>query len=62
MLTATKIMTAAEVAEHVKLSQRTIQDQSAPRGDLPCFRIGRLVRYSLADVELWLERRREVRQ
>ena len=45
------LMTAAQVAEHTQLNVRTVW-RKARCGELPCYRIGRMVRFKLEDVEL----------
>lgn len=46
-----------EVAEILRLSRRTVI-RMARDGEIPCIRIGRLVRFERADVERWLRQQR----
>jgi hypothetical protein len=54
-----------EAAELLGISERTLWGITAPRGDLPCVRVGldgskreaaRFVRYDVKDVSAWIER------
>jgi excisionase family DNA binding protein len=46
------------VAELLKLSKKSVQ-RLVSRGSLPCYHIGRLVRFAPGDVFRWLEARKE---
>ena len=52
------LLSVQEVAKLLGLSARTVR-RLAARGSLPCYRIGRLVRFALGDVFRWLEARKE---
>ena len=52
------LLSMAEVARLLKLSVKSVHRLVA-RGSLPCYRIGRLVRFAPGDVFRWLEARRE---
>jgi predicted DNA-binding transcriptional regulator AlpA len=57
-LTDDKLLTRAEVQSHFGLSQRFLEI-SAVRGDgPPMVKIGRSVRYLVADLRQWIEARR----
>ncbi len=45
------MMSAREAAEHLGVSVSSIYALAAPAGPIPCYRIGRAVRFSLADIE-----------
>lgn len=45
-----------EAARALGFSERTLWAVSAPRGDLPCVRIGRKVLYKVTDLADFLER------
>lgn len=47
--------TAAEVAEHLAISDATLQRWVADRG-VPVHRIGRTLRFRLSEVDAWVER------
>ena len=53
-----KLMTVQEAAELLGLSERTVWENTAPRGDLPAVRIGRSVRYSKTDLTDFIKRHR----
>ncbi len=48
-LSTTRLLTAAELAPALRLTPRTVL-QMARRGDIPCHRYGRQVRFDLAAV------------
>jgi excisionase family DNA binding protein len=50
-----RLLTAAELAEHLAVPKTWILE-SARSGAMPCVRLGRYVRFDLADVERWLEK------
>jgi excisionase family DNA binding protein len=52
------LLSLAEVAQFLHLSAKSVQ-RLVSRGSLPCYRIGRLVRFSAGDVFRWLEARKE---
>lgn len=52
--------TPQSLAEKLALSERTIRTY-LNRGDIPCYRIGPQRRIDPADVDRWLEQRRERR-
>jgi len=52
------MLSIAEVARLLKLSAKSVRRLVA-RGSLPCYRIGRLVRFAPGDVFRWLEARKE---
>jgi excisionase family DNA binding protein len=52
------LLSIAEVARLLKLSPKRVRRLVA-RGSLPCYRIGRLVRFAPGDVFRWLEARKE---
>lgn len=50
------MITAEEVAKMLGISRSAVYDLAAPRGPIPCVRIGRLcVRFSPADVEAFVQ-------
>ena len=49
-----------EAARLLGVSRKTLFNHTAPRGDkIPAVRIGRVVRYSPAELEQWIARRLE---
>lgn len=49
-----RLLDAAAVAERLSVPKSWVLE-SARNGALPCVRLGRYVRFDLADVEAWLE-------
>lgn len=54
------LFTAEEVANALVISE-TLVRQLTLDGELPCRRIGRLVRYTIADIEMFIASREEHR-
>ncbi len=54
------LFTAEEVADALVISE-TLVRQLTLDGELPCRRIGRLVRYTIADIEMFIASREEHR-
>lgn len=52
------LVDTVEAARLLSVSQNTIWNMTVPRGDLPCVRIGRAVRFDVADLRTWIERRK----
>jgi excisionase family DNA binding protein len=52
------LLTANEAAETLRISQRKLWSLTNC-GEIPCVRIGRSVRYDLADLQRWIEQRKE---
>jgi excisionase family DNA binding protein len=52
------LFTADEVAEALVISE-TLVRQLTLEGEIPCRRIGRLVRYTTADIEMFIASREE---
>jgi excisionase family DNA binding protein len=59
MLTDSEFMTAKDVAERLRVSERTVRRLIAT-GSLRVCRIGRGVRIRRADLEAFLRRRRDI--
>jgi len=56
---ASGLLNENQAAEHLRLKPRALQSWRTRGGGPPYLRIGhRTVRYSLADLEVWLESRR----
>jgi len=45
-----------EAADFLGCSKRHVHSMTKPRGRLKCFKIGRLIRYRLTDLEDFMER------
>jgi excisionase family DNA binding protein len=51
---------ADEAARLLGVSRKTLWNHTAPRGDrIPAVKLGRVVRYSPAELEQWIARRLE---
>ena len=50
-----RLLDAQDVAERLGVPVSWVRE-SARTGAMPCVRLGRYVRFDLADVEAWLER------
>lgn len=55
-----RLLTSREAAEWLAVSPRTLWEL-ANRGDLPCVRIGRSVRYDPNDLDAWIARQKSCR-
>ena len=55
--TCQRLLTAEEAARWLNISPRTLWGLTAS-GDLPHLRIGRLVRYDVADLKAWIQARK----
>jgi predicted DNA-binding transcriptional regulator AlpA len=44
------LLTAPEAAKALSISERTLWSVTAPRGPLACVRIGKCIRYDVADL------------
>lgn len=52
-----KLVNIRAVAEQASMCEKSIWNATAPRGDLPCVKIGSRTLYRPADVEAWIESR-----
>ena len=53
------LLTPREAAQALSVSSRTLWSITRPRGDLPCVRVGRCVRYDPSDLRTWIEKRKQ---
>lgn len=51
-----EIMTIEEVAEHLRVSERTVYDW-AQKGEIPCGKFGTSWRFKRQDIEEWIDKR-----
>jgi predicted DNA-binding transcriptional regulator AlpA len=60
--TAPKLLVSARTAaeEILSISERKLWSLTSPRGPIPCVRIGKSVRYSVAALEAWVEQQTAV--
>lgn len=56
---STSLLTPREAAELLRISTRTPYSQTAPRGSLPCVKIGKSVRYSPESLRNWIDSKQE---
>ncbi len=49
------LLMIAQAAEYLGLCERTLWYRTAPRGPIPCVRIGRSVRYDRRDLDEYIE-------
>ena len=52
-----KLMNVREVAEQTGLCEKSIWNATAPRGDLPCVKLGSRTLYRPKDVGEWIDSR-----
>lgn len=52
-----RLLRPRQAAEMLAISERTVWELTN-RGDLPCIRLGRSVRYDPADLADWIERKK----
>lgn len=52
------LLTVRQVAKLLSVSDRTVWTHTAPRGPIPAVRIGGSVRYTLEDLEAWIQQAR----
>lgn len=57
--TTATTLSRREVAKLLALCGKTVQNLTAPRGPIPCVRIGRRVLYGPADIEAFLAKSAE---
>jgi excisionase family DNA binding protein len=50
-----RLLTSREAARYLGISERHLWAITA-RGDLPCIKLGRTVRYAIEDIEAYLKR------
>ncbi|HEY4311749.1 MAG TPA: helix-turn-helix domain-containing protein [Pirellulales bacterium] len=53
------LLTADEAAESLSVCRKTLYSMTVPRGPLPCVKVGRAVRYSVASIEAWIRGQEE---
>ena len=52
------LLTPRDAARTLAICERTLWERTQPRGPIPVVRIGRAVRYAVADLETWIERQK----
>ena len=53
----TKLLTIREVADQTGLCEKSVWNSTAPRGALPCVKLGARVMYRPDDVAAWIDSR-----
>ena len=54
------LLAGPDASATCSISQKTLWNETVPRGDLPCVRIGSRVLYDVDDLRAWIARRKEV--
>ncbi len=54
-----RLVKSREAAQRLCISERQLWAHTEPRGDIPAVRIGAAVRYSLAALEAYVQRRQQ---
>jgi len=50
------LLDAREAAKALSVCQKTLWSATAPRGPIPCVRIGKRVLYAVADLQRWIDK------
>ena len=53
------LITPRQAGATLAISERTLWSLTAPRGPIPAVRIGRAVRYDLADLRKWINQQKK---
>ena len=53
------LLTPPEAAEVLSVSEKTLWSHTHPRGEIRATRLGRCVRYSVAELERWISEREQ---
>lgn len=53
------LLRPAEAARALGISPKTLWSRTVPRGDVPCVRVGKSVRYAPEDLRAWVASQRE---
>ena len=53
----TKLLSIREVADQTGLCEKSVWNSTAPRGSLPCVKLGARILYRPDDVTAWIESR-----
>ena len=51
------LLTASQAAKVLTVCEKTLWTLTQPRGEICCVRIGKAVRYRLADLQTWIEKK-----
>ena len=54
---STSLKSIREVAEKIGLCEKSVWNVTAPRGDLPCVKLGARTLYRDEDIDAWVESR-----
>jgi len=52
------LLSPREAAKMLGICEKTLWNWTSPRGDIPRYKLGRLVKYRPKDLEEWLEKKR----
>jgi predicted DNA-binding transcriptional regulator AlpA len=61
-MTTALLVNSRKAAAALSISEKTLWSRTAPRGSIPCVRIGSAVRYSVAALERWIAEREAAQQ
>ncbi len=50
------LLSAREAAKALSICEKSLWSATAPRGPIPCVRLGARVLYAVDDLERWIER------
>jgi predicted DNA-binding transcriptional regulator AlpA len=56
----TLLWKADEAAAAIQVCEKTLWSLTAPRGPIPCVRLGRSIRYSPAAIQRWIDEKQHV--
>lgn len=54
-----KLLTISEVSNYLQIKQKTIYAK-VEAGEIPCYRIGRLIRFSKEDIDEWISTKKVI--
>lgn len=52
------LLTSEKASEYLAISERKLWGLTAPRGPLPCVKLGRSIRYKLKDLDAYINAQR----
>ncbi|MGA3282611.1 MAG: helix-turn-helix domain-containing protein [Smithella sp.] len=55
-----KFLTVAEVSNYLSVKEKTIYAR-VEVGDLPCYRIGKLIRFNKEEIDAWLDTKKVIK-
>ena len=55
-----KLLTVTEVANYLSIKEKTLYAK-VEAGDLPCYRIGKLIRFNKDEIDAWIDTKKVVK-